>query len=73
MSDLIESIQQYVSPDKPDNGAENVAIVFFAITALRISGVRVERKWLALSHFQFGYHGEEIKVSYAMQARLGPA
>ncbi|SPO49282.1 uncharacterized protein PSANT_06973 [Moesziomyces antarcticus] len=69
MPDLIESIRQYVSPDRPENGAENVAIVFSAIfMALRIGGVTMERNCLALSHFQFGFRGEgyEIPLSISL-------
>jgi hypothetical protein len=66
MSDLIESIRQYVTPDRPENGAGNVAIVFSAIsTALRTGGVTMERNCLALSHFQFGFRGEGYEVSCA--------
>ncbi|SPO49314.1 uncharacterized protein PSANT_07006 [Moesziomyces antarcticus] len=67
MSDLIESIRQYVTPDRPENGAGNVAIVFSAIfTALRTGGVTMERNRLALSHFQFGFRGEGYEIPLSL-------
>ncbi len=64
MTDLVDSIQAYVSPDHPMNGPRNVAIVFAAaVLALERCGIEPCRSSSESQHFEYLYRGERYRVS----------